>query len=329
MSSPTDSSPSPSGAPWLVELDHVSRLYGTVIGVNDLCCQLAPGAYGLVGPNGAGKSTLVGLLTGSIRPTIGNVRVFGVNPSSRQAVRQRIGLCPASDVLIPNTTARQWIEHLLAISGWPPRQARERTNEVVGMVSMGDRIDTPMNQYSLGMRQRIKLAQAIAHEPDLLILDEPFNGLDPVGRKQMTDLLRQWVASGRSLLLCSHVLHEVEAITQSFLMIYGGRLLAMGQSGELRELLSELPQEIEVFGADAPRVAERLVGQPWVGRVQLIMEQSMVRVAAQQPMRLLETLRDGVLEHDWQLDRIRGGGSDLATLFRLLVDRHRGQRLKR
>ncbi len=204
----------------MIQLQHATLLYGTVIGVNDFHIELPTGAYALVGPNGAGKSTLIGLLTGAMRPTLGSVRVFGEDPYRSPKVTQRIGLCPASDLLVQGTTARQWLQLQLALSGWNSRAASKRAAEVLEAVGLQEAMDRPIHGYSLGMRQRCKLAQAVAHDPDLLILDEPFNGLDPVGRHHMGKFLKDWAASGRSLLLASHVLHEVEKITSSFLLIY-------------------------------------------------------------------------------------------------------------
>ena len=187
----------------IIELVHATRLYGNVIGVNDLNFELPKGAYGLVGPNGAGKSTLIGLITGALRPTLGSVRVFGEDPYAKPNVLRNVGLCPASDLLLPGVSARRWVEQLLALSGWNPRDAHTRTCEVLEQVGIKEAMDRPINTYSLGMRQRCKLAQAIATDPQLLILDEPFNGLDPVGRHQITELLVHWTNCGRSLLLVS------------------------------------------------------------------------------------------------------------------------------
>lgn len=311
--------------PCIISLSNTTRLYGTVIGVNDLNIELVPGAYGLVGPNGAGKSTLIGLITGALSPSLGTVRVFGVNPRTNPSVLHNIGLCPASDILIPKVPARAWIEQLLSLHGWPPAKARLRAAEVLRWVGLGEAMDRPIGSYSLGMRQRAKLAQSLAHDPELLILDEPFNGLDPIGRHQMTELLKQWVAGGRSLLLASHVLHEVEAVTNAFLLIYGGRLLAMGTTNELRSMLADLPQQITIEGPDAREVARRLAAYPWISSIQIAPDSQSVVVAVQEPLRLYQFINDTFRETSLQLTGMKGEDSDLSSLFRLLVSRHRGQ----
>src|SRR6056297_1617768 len=184
----------------MIQLQHVSKLYGNVIGVNDLNTNLAAGAYGLVGPNGSGKTTFINLITGQLRPTLGSIQVFGQNPWRRRAMLRRVGLCPATDVLYPNVTARQWVTYQVRLHGISHRESERLALEALERVDMTGRMDRPMGTYSLGMRQRTKIAQAIAHRPDLLILDEPYNGLDPVGRYQMTEMLKRWAGEGQSLL---------------------------------------------------------------------------------------------------------------------------------
>jgi len=298
-----------------------------VIGVNDLNVELPKGAYGLVGPNGAGKSTLIGLLTGALRPTLGSVRVFGQDPYANPKVLRNVGLCPATDILLPGVTARRWIEQLLALSGWGPSAAHSRACEVLEQVGIQEAMNRPINTYSLGMRQRCKLAQAIATEPELLILDEPFNGLDPVGRHQMTELLVGWAKAGRSLLLASHVLHEVEQVTDSFMLIYGGRLLASGTAGELRGMLADLPQELTIVSPQVRELASRLANQKWVATFRIDHSQNRIAVAVHQPLELYAALANWS-EEGIQIEQLLGAEGDIQSLFRLLVSRHRGSRAK-
>lgn len=309
----------------MIQLDHATLLYGTVIGVNDFHLDIPAGAYALVGPNGAGKSTLIGLLTGALRPTLGRVCVFGQDPYRSSAVTQRIGLCPAADLLVQGATARQWLKLQLALSGWSSRIAAARSEQVLTAVGLQDAMDRPIHGYSLGMRQRCKLAQAIAHDPDLLILDEPFNGLDPVGRHHMGQFLKDWAASGRSLLLASHVLHEVEKITSSFLLIYGGRLLASGTAAELRHLLAGLPQEIQLQSSTADRLAEKLSAMPWLRSIERTVNRSTLRVSVENPLEMYRTLAQWISAGEVNLERISGAEGEISALFHLLVSKHRGE----
>lgn len=308
----------------VVELIEVTRLYGTVIGVNDMSIAIPAGAYGLVGPNGAGKTTMIGLITGALRPSRGKVKVFGVNPAKHREVLARIGVCPATEILLPRTSAYHWVVELMMIHGFGPRRAVALAEAALERTGMADAMHRPIESYSLGMRQRVKLAQAIAHDPDLLILDEPFNGLDPIGRLEMTELLRDWVGEGRTLILASHVLPEVEAVTDAFLLIYGGRLLASGTADELRELVAELPQQVTLVGEDVDRLAGRLADQPWVDSVQLSPDRRTLRIEARRSAELYRNLTHWIGSDTLRVERMSGAEGELSSLFSVLTRRHRG-----
>jgi ABC-2 type transport system ATP-binding protein len=309
----------------MIRLDHVSKLYGEVIGVNDLTIDLPDGAYGIVGPNGSGKTTFINLITGQLRPTLGNVQVFDRNPWHHRSMLRRIGLCPATDVLYPNVTARQWVTYQVRLHGIAARESRELALRSLELVGMTANMDRPMGSYSLGMRQRTKIAQAIAHQPDLLILDEPYNGLDPVGRYQMTELLKTWAGEGKSLLFASHVLHEIEAITSSFLLIFGGRLLASGTANEIEQILADTPQEISLYGVDAPALIHRLADQPWVESLQLLDERTQLKVALRDPVALFSRLAGWIDEDGLRIDRFQTADGNLTALFESLLRHHRGE----
>lgn len=308
----------------IIELDHVTRLYGTVIGVNDLQLKMDAGAYGLVGPNGAGKTTLIGLLCGALRPSRGFVRVFGESPVQNARVLPRIGVCPSTELLLPRTTALAWVVELLMLAGFSYQSAKQRARNALERTGMGSHMYRSIDSYSLGMRQRVKLAQAIAHDPDLLILDEPFNGLDPIGRFEMTELLKGWCVEGKTLLLASHVLSEVEAVTNSFLLIYGGRLLATGTSDELRGMVADMPQEITLVGSDAANLSGRLAAQPWVDSVRLSEDRTMLKVTARHADLLYQNLTQWIAADGLDIHRMIGTDGGLADLFNTLTKRHRG-----
>jgi ABC-2 type transport system ATP-binding protein len=301
-------------------------MYGTVIGVNDLHITLPRGAYALVGPNGAGKSTLIGLITGALRASLGRVRVFGTDPRASSGLMDRIGLCPASELLVHGVSARQWLRLQLSLTGWRSGTLVDRVDEVLERVGLREAADKAIHTYSLGMRQRCKLAQAIAHDPELLILDEPFNGLDPIGRAQMTELLVEWAQSGKSLLLASHVLHEVERVTDSFMLIYGGRLLASGTAGELRRLLADLPQDIVIETSQRDELAKMLAGKSWIRAMHRPAVGNELVLTVDRPLELYEALAHWAGQGGGSVDRVVGSDGDISTLFRLLVSRHRGER---
>lgn len=309
----------------MIQMQRVSRLYGKVIGVNDMTIDLPSGAYGLVGPNGSGKTTFINLITGQLRPTLGRISVFGEDPWRDRKLLRRIGLCPATDVLYPNVSAREWVTYQIRLHGISRQESRRLALESLEIVDMTANMDRPMGTYSLGMRQRTKIAQAIAHQPELLILDEPYNGLDPVGRYEMTQLLREWTLNGKSLLFASHVLHEIEAITSSFLLIHGGRLLASGTSSEIEQILADTPQEVALIGPDAPLLIHRLADQPWVESLQLLDDRTRLRVALRDPARLYSELAGWITEDGLKIEGFETAGGNLTAVFESLLRHHRGE----
>src|SRR5439155_18371037 len=178
------------------------------------------------------------------RPTLGSVRVLGESPRNNARLFRRLGYCPGSDGLYANVSGYDWVRYLQRLQGLSAGQAAAAASESLELVGMAEAMHRPISSYSRGMRQRTKLAQAIAHRPDFLILDEPFNGLDPVGRHELTTVLRAWIGLGKSLLFASHLLHEIEAITESFLLICGGRLLASGTAEDVHAMMVGLPNEV-------------------------------------------------------------------------------------
>jgi len=309
----------------MIQLEKVSKLYGTVIGANDLTVELGPGAYGIVGPNGSGKTTLINLLTGQLRPTLGKVSVFAQDPWRNRKLLRRIGLCPATDVLYPNVSAYEWVTYQVRLHGLSHADSKQWATESLAQVQMTENMHRPMGEYSLGMRQRTKIAQALAHRPELLILDEPYNGLDPVGRHQMTQLLIQLSKQGTSLLFASHVLHEIEEITSSFLLIHGGRLLASGTASEVEQIIADTPQEVVLIGPDVPKLIPHLADQAWVDSIQLLAERTELRIGLRDPSNLYHSVADWISKDQLQIDQFQTANSNLTAVFESLLRHHRGE----
>jgi ABC-2 type transport system ATP-binding protein len=307
----------------LIQLDNVTKLYGRVIGVNDISIELAAGAYGLLGPNGSGKSTLLNLITGQLRPSLGQVRVQGESPLNNDGLYRRIGYCPSSEGMYATVSALEWVRYLLELYGMGARQANEAAERALELVGMTYAMHRAISGYSRGMRQRTKLAQAVAHDPGFLILDEPFNGLDPVARHDMSVALRNWITEGKSLLLASHVLHEVESITPSFLLICGGRLLASGTAEEVNELLVDLPNDITLRTSQPNALAQRLVEKNLVNSVQI--ETDRVVVSTRVPSQLLAELPEWTSEPGYVITEVRSADESLQALFNTLLQIHRGE----
>ncbi len=313
----------------MIELEQVTKLYKTVIGVNDISLSLQPGTYGLLGPNGSGKSTLINLIIGQLRPTLGSVKLFGRNPWSRDYLLRRIGLCPATEVNYPRVTGREWVEYLVQLHGFSRLDAHTRAVAALEKVKLDGAMDRPMSHYSLGMRQRAKLAQAIAHDPELLILDEPFNGLDPMGRIDMKQFLTDWQRQGKSLILASHILHEVEAVNPSFLLISGGRLLASGSPEDVRTILANTPNTLQIR-TDRPReLLAAVIEMPIVDAVRMVdpgkNDEPFVEIDTRSSAKLLQELPGILKDRDLRIWEIRSADNSLKHLFSTMMKIHRGE----
>jgi ABC-2 type transport system ATP-binding protein len=250
----------------------LGRWYGQVVGLNELTVDVGGGITGLIGPNGAGKSTFLKLIAGEIRPSRGSIRVLGEDPFANRELKRRVGFCPQQDSLYDDMTALEILTLLLRLSGFDSGEAEDRAVAALKRVSLEGDMRRRTGGYSKGMRQRVKLAQAIAHDPELLVLDEPMTGLDPIGRRDLLDLLRELGEDGRSILISSHVLHEVESLTENILLLHRGRLLAQGTVPEVRGLLSKHPSRIELSARRPRELARELIRYDEVVSVRLAWE---------------------------------------------------------
>jgi ABC-2 type transport system ATP-binding protein len=309
----------------MIELKSLTKLYGRVIGVNDIDVRLEPGAYGLLGPNGSGKTTLLNLITGQLNPTLGSVRVLGCNPRANAGYFARVGYCPAIDGLYSNVTGHEWVTYLLQLQGWTASAASQKAEEMMGIVGMRPAMHRALGTYSRGMRQRTKLAQALSHDPDLLILDEPFNGLDPMSRHQMTKLLRKWIDRGKYLILASHILHEVESITKSFLLICGGRLLASGSASDVHEILTGIPNDIRIRCERGRELAALIVGIEGVASLKLEENDRLLTVSTHNPRLIYEQLPAWISERELRISELQSADESLQSLFNSLMRIHRGE----
>ena len=252
-----------------IRFEGVSRFYGDVLGVNRVDLDLEPGIIGLVGPNGAGKSTLMNLVAGLLNPSRGSVRVRGVAPSDSETFYRRIGYCTQYDAFPVGMTGRRLLVSQLRVHGFAAGRADELANAALARVDMTAAADRPIDAYSKGMRQRIKLAQAICHEPEVLILDEPLNGLDPQARAEITEVFREFGAVGAHVLISSHILHEVDAMADRVVFLDNGYVLAEGDAPGIKGELKQYPMQIFVRSEHAPAIASRLFEQGLVTEVRL------------------------------------------------------------
>jgi ABC-2 type transport system ATP-binding protein len=237
----------------------LSRWYGIVMGLNNVSFAVPRGLTGLVGPNGAGKSTLMQIITGQLQPSSGSLTVFGQPPWNNPGTLARIGYCPEHEAVPTDLKPLDWLKGLGLLAGFDSDASTTRAHQMLERVKLPvEAWNRRMGQYSKGMRQRVKLAQALLHEPDLLILDEPMNGLDPMGRQEMSQIMRDLASSGTSILVSSHILAELEPLCQEILIINWGRIIATGSQFEIRADVKDWPEELQVQCDQPEKLARHL-----------------------------------------------------------------------
>jgi ABC-2 type transport system ATP-binding protein len=229
------------------------------MGLNNVSFDIAPGLTGLVGPNGAGKSTLIQIITGQLQPSAGSLTVFGQVPWNNPALLQRIGFCPEHDAVPRDLRPLDWLAGLAGLSGLDAAEIPGRCEAMLDTVKLPrEHWSKTMGQYSKGMKQRVKLAQGLLHQPDLLVLDEPMNGLDPMGRQEIAGLLAERAAAGASVLISSHILAELESLCRNILILNWGRILASGSQKEIRGDLKNWSEELSIQCDDPEKLARHL-----------------------------------------------------------------------
>lgn len=303
----------------LIEFTDVSKWYGPVIAVNDVTLRLESGITGLVGPNGAGKSTVIKLLTGQLKPSLGRVRVGGVSAWSA-AAKSHVGYCPEVDAFYEEMSGRRFVYTLARLHGFSRREAGDRTEEVLDQVGMADRADRSLAAYSKGMRQRIKLAQALVHDPDLLVLDEPLNGVDPVGRMELVKLFRRLGECGKAVLISSHVLDEMDNLTDRVLFIFRGRILASGSLDEIRNMLDDHPLQVRVAVDNVRELAARLLELPCVKGAELHGDDTLV-LQIHRPGEFFPLFAEVVVEGEFEVERLQVTDASAEAVFEYLTQR--------
>lgn len=245
----------------VIDTEHLSKWYGQVSGLNDVTVTIPHGITGLLGPNGAGKSTFMKLVTGQLAPSKGAVRVFGEPIWRNPAIYFRVGFCPEQDAFYDRMTGLEWVSALVRLNGLDETAAQAAAMRALERVDLVDAAGKKIGAYSKGMRQRVKLAQALVHDPELLILDEPLSGMDPLMRRKTIRLIKDWARAGKHIVVSSHILHEIESMTPNILLINNGRILAEGNVHQIRELIDTHPHTVYVRGADPRALARRFLAE--------------------------------------------------------------------
>lgn len=303
----------------VVKLNAVSKWYGEVIGLNNVTASIGPGITGLLGHNGAGKTTFLSLVTGQLKPSMGSVTVFGKRPWNNPQVFVRLGYCPEVDSFWRGMTGYRFLEALGRMLGLPSRVVKRKVLEVLELVGMVDHKDRPVVHYSRGMRQRIKIAQAMLHEPLLLVLDEPMSGMDPVARSEMSLLFGRLAEGGTSIIVSSHVLYEVEVMTDRFLLIDHGRLIADGSVEEVRRLMEERAHSISLRTDQGRALAGFLVAREYTAGIDLPGDGTVV-VRTYNPEEFYRELPNILVENNIHCSEITSEDDSLEAVFGYLTE---------
>ena len=303
----------------IVAFHDASKWYGNVIGINKLTLRIMPGITGLLGPNGAGKSTLLQLATGQLRTSQGKVEVLGQRVWNNPALNQRIGLCPEQDALYEWMTGKDFVATCARLAGWSRADAARKADDTLEAVGMTRHKSRPVRGYSKGMRQRTKLAQALVNDPDVLFLDEPMTGTDPVARRDLMEIVQQLAAQGKSVVVSSHVLYEVQALTQNIILLNRGRLLAQGHIRQIRDLMDQHPHHIVLVSNNCRALAAELFTQPDVDGILLIPKDSSLVVETRLPDAFYARLPQLAARGDWSIDEVYSQDDNLDAVFHYLV----------
>ena len=301
----------------VVTAERCSKWYGHVLGISDISLSLSGGIVGLLGPNGAGKSTLIKLMAGLLRPSRGALTVFGGSPFADPAVRARIGYAPEHEKTYDDLSALELVTTMAELAGVPRGRAAAAAESALDQMGMKDAMRRHVRGFSKGMRQRTKLATANAHDTEFLLLDEPLTGVDPVARRDIVEIIRKLGEAGKTIVISSHVLYEIEALTTEIVVIYRGQVLAEGNVYEIRKLIDRQPHRIRVE-CDEPRaVATALAGAEHVARIAF--EGKAVVIETRDPDSCYDQLADAVVARDVGVRTLSSPDNNLGAVFEYLT----------
>ena len=307
-----------AGVTPIVQAEHLSKWYGQVSGLNDVTVSIPPGITGLLGPNGAGKSTFMKLMTGQLKPSQGTIKVLGTSLWDTPDAFSRVGFCPEQDAFYDRMTGLEWVTALVKLNGLSDAEADAAARRALDLVDLADAGGKKIGAYSKGMRQRVKLAQALVHDPEILILDEPLTGMDPLQRRKTIRLVKDWAKRGRHVIVSSHILHEIEVMTSNILLITNGRILAEGNVHQIRELIDTHPHTVHIKAADPRALAARLIHDQGVTRVAF--EADALTVETRQPDAFYRTITDLAASGDaGAIAEVTSPDDNLQAVFSYLV----------
>ncbi len=301
-----------------VTTQKLCKWYGKVVGINDFTVTIPPGITGLLGPNGAGKSTFIKLIIGALRPSKGSIKVLGEPVWGNRKLLTRVGYCPDHDGVYGDLSGSEFVAYLGRLGGMSAKDARRGAEQMLERLGLAEARDRPLREYSKGMRQRAKLAQALVHDPDLVLFDEPLTGCDPLARVQVTDLIKSLGEEGKAVLVSSHILHEIEAMTSEILVVYRGQVLAEGNIYRIREMIDRHPHKI-VLECDHPRRLAQELAQAEPVRALEFLDGSTLLVETPEPDACYPLIPKTAMEHGVKISSLTSPDNNLQAVFEYLT----------
>src|SRR5689334_2612310 len=308
-----------SAADQLIIFDNVSKFYGEILGVNRVNLQIEPGITSLVGPNGAGKSTLMNLMTGLLRPTRGSIKILGIPTDQPEQLFRKLGYCTQFDSFPRGLTGREFLNSFLAVHGFNRKRANDLSQLALERVNLVEAADRKVAGYSKGMRQRIRLAQAIAHEPLVLILDEPLNGLDPMVRAETIALFRKLAAEGLHLIISSHILHEVDMMSDRVVLLNNGYIVAEGNVHGVRDEMEEHPMQILIRCDQPAKLAAYVFGKDHVVEARVHDDRRGLSVKTRDADGFYLMLNRAIADGEVSVESVAPVDDDLSAVYQYLI----------
>jgi len=303
----------------ILRAEKLSKWYGNILGISDINLEIHNGITGLLGPNGAGKSTFLKIAAGQLKPKIGTLTAFGETVFDNPRLFRRIGFCPEHDSAYAEMSGWRFIVLLARLHGFPAGEAEEKAEKALGTVGLLESRDRLIKGYSFGMRQRLRLATSILHEPELLMLDEPLRGVDPLWRVRIIQLIKEYGRQGRTVIVSSHILPEIEAMTSEIVLIHQGKIFAKGDIHRIRGLIDSHPHQVSLRCPAPRRLAERLIASDFVLSVEFTPDGSGLTVKTGQRDLFFAALMRLIAENKVEVEEITSPDDNLQAVFDYLI----------
>ncbi len=301
----------------IIEAEKLSKWYGNVLGISEVSVKIEKGITGLLGPNGAGKSTFLKIIAGMLKPNLGKILINGKNILKNRDIFEKIGYCPESDSFYYEFSGYEFIYHLLKLYGINNDKAEKMALSAIEKVGLTDRMQEPISSYSLGMRQRLKFAQSIAHEPDILVFDEPLRGIDPLWKSKLVGLIKQFKKEGKTVIVSSHILPEIESITENIILIHQGKIFAEGNIHYIRDIIDSHPHMVSIRSDNNRQIASVLIKEGFVKEISFSEDKMIIKTDNRDSF--FNFLMDYLSKNGVEIYKITSPDDNLQAVFDYIV----------